>query len=135
MFGDSGFIALKKALEVCALRQKVISNNIANLTTPYFQPSRVEFEEILRQRMRECKLRGKRTHARHLPLGRVRLKDIIDIAPRIRVNNAPIPEGKINNVVLEKEMTEMAQNAIKHEGSTKLLAYKYKLLLSAIGGK
>ena len=135
MFNDSGFIALKKALEVCVLRQKVISNNIANLTTPYFQPARVEFEEILRERMRECKLRGIRTHRRHLPLGRVQLKDIIDITPRIRINNEPIPEGKINNVVLEKEMTEMAENAIKHEGATKLIAYKYKLLLAAIGGK
>lgn len=41
----------EKALDVAALRQQVIANNIANVNSPGFAPSKVEFESELKKCM------------------------------------------------------------------------------------
>ena len=51
MFG--GMINLQNALDAAALRQKVISSNIANINTPGYQPKAVAFEEHLKKAMVE----------------------------------------------------------------------------------
>jgi flagellar basal-body rod protein FlgB len=41
----------EKAMDVAALRQQVIANNISNVNTPNFAPSKVCFEDELKQCM------------------------------------------------------------------------------------
>jgi len=41
----------EKALDVAALRQQVIANNISNVNTPGYAPSKVEFEAELKKCM------------------------------------------------------------------------------------
>ena len=42
---------LQKAVGAATLRQKVISDNIANVNTPQFKKSEVQFEELLAKEM------------------------------------------------------------------------------------
>lgn len=43
--------SLEKALDVASLRQQVIANNIANVNTPGYAPSKVNFEDEMKRCM------------------------------------------------------------------------------------
>lgn len=47
MFDSVTSVAINSALDGLALRQRVIANNVANLSTPGFLAGRVAFEETL----------------------------------------------------------------------------------------
>ncbi len=47
MFDSVTYVALNSAADSLALRQRVIANNIANINTPNFQATRVQFEDEL----------------------------------------------------------------------------------------
>ena len=47
MFDSVTFVALNSALDGLALRQRVIANNVANINTPNFHATRVQFEDEL----------------------------------------------------------------------------------------
>ena len=49
MLDDVSIDALKAALQGLSARQDAISNNIANVNTPYYTARRVEFEGALRR--------------------------------------------------------------------------------------
>lgn len=87
--------ALERALSAASLRQQVIANNIANLNTPGFKRSRVEFESLL---------------AEALAKG----EDPSQVRPKVvqETNSIGRPDG--NNVALELEMTELAETQIWH---------------------
>jgi len=135
LFQDTGFFALKKGIEAYKVRQTVIAHNLSNITTPRYRALRVEFEEILRQRLQAFKIRGKRTHPRHIPCGRVTLREIANEVPKVGIDRSPIPPGRINNVNVDKEITQMAMTGVRWDAAVQLLNYKYKKLMSAITGR
>lgn len=47
MFDSVTYVALNSAIDGLAQRQRVIANNVANINTPNFQASRVQFEDEL----------------------------------------------------------------------------------------
>ena len=52
-FGGIGTELLIKSLDAVWLRQRVISNNIANSETPGYKSKTVEFESLLRRSYRQ----------------------------------------------------------------------------------
>lgn len=128
IFGDIGFWSAKKGLDVSSLRQKVIAQNVANVTTPGYGAMEVKFEEILQEKLK-FKLSGSRTHPMHLPIGRAR---ITEVEPEVVMSSAPIPPGKVNNVEIDKEMVELAKNSLNWDAYTNLLSFKYRLLTQSI---
>ncbi|MCK4306911.1 flagellar basal body rod protein FlgB [candidate division WOR-3 bacterium] len=117
IFGDIGFLALKKGLEVGALRHNVIAQNIANLSTPEYLAGEVVFEELLNL---ESKLPATLTHSAHLPTGRSQIE---------RVKPFISSSGTVD---IDREMVRLAKNSISWNTYTQLLSLKYKMLLSAI---
>ena len=47
IMNSSNFDYLSRGLEAANLRHEVISNNIANVNTPHFKRSAVNFEDLL----------------------------------------------------------------------------------------
>ena len=70
--GSSMVNSLSGALGAAELRHKVISNNIANVNTPHFKKSVVDFEELLAKELQPDtnKLALTKTNAKHLPLSK-----------------------------------------------------------------
>jgi flagellar basal-body rod protein FlgB len=95
------------------LRQKAISNNIANLQTPGYRRIKVRFEELL---------------ARALDSG----GSIKDIDPQIYEARETAVKSNGNDVVLEKEVGEMVKNTLRHKAYIRLLKKKYAQIELAI---
>lgn len=130
-FGDIGFVAAKKGLSAAFLREKVISQNIANITTPGYESKEVRFEELLREEV-GFKLSAVRTHPAHLLVGK---RDLGDVEPEIVKSSVAILPGAVNNVDIDREMVELAKNSIDWDGMVSLLSYKYRMLRASITGK
>ena len=120
---------LKKALDVYANRHKVVADNIANVQTEGYGAQSFRFEEYLSEA--DMKLTGARTHSSHLHLGRRQLEsthgDIADTQSSY--------DNGINNVDIDKEMTDLATNDLSYRLTTRLLSMKYANLRSAIRGR
>jgi flagellar basal-body rod protein FlgB len=118
---------LEKALASSALRQKTISNNIANVNTPGFKKSDVLFEDKLQAAMDQSLIPLTRTNANHLPSGATG-----DLEPSVVVDSTSSMRLDGNNVDIDKEMASLAKNSIYYDAVAQQLSKHYGLLLSAI---
>lgn len=131
--GKVHFNVLERGLDAAALRQRVIANNIANVDTPRFKRSEVQFEQMLAQTLRErhSSFIGKRTDERHLYIGQA----------------APIPAARLatdmhsamnnnnNNVDIDQEMSLLAKNQLRYNVMIDQLNHEMKQLRIAIDGR
>lgn len=118
---------LARALDASAMRQKAISNNIANVDTPHFKPARVEFEEILKKQLGNSTFVGNRTNDKHITIG----KQGTVPSPSL-VKQATVMKNNGNGVDLDYEMTEMAQNSVWYQSLTYGINAEFDLLKTAI---
>lgn len=99
-----------------SLRQKAISNNIANLETPGYRRIDVKFEELLAKCLNS--------------------KDTINLSkimPQIyRPEQTPVKSNG-NDVNYEAEVGHMIKNTIRHKALIRLLGKKYKQIELAMG--
>lgn len=121
--GDrAGLGALKQALALYALRQKILARNIANAEVPGYSPLAVKppsaFTRLLEGREG---VRVVTTDPRHLP-GRSG-----GTGPRVVAE-----EG--GEVEVDGEMASLAENQLAYRLAVRLLEGKYKQLHSAITG-
>ncbi len=99
---------LNQAMNASDLRQKTISNNIANINTPGYKVERVLFEEKLRKATNSDELELNQTNKRHIPLN----DSFNNFEPElVRKNDTSIKDNG-NNVDLEYEMSEKAVNEL-----------------------
>jgi len=111
--------SLEKLLDFTSLRQKVISQNIANAETKDYKRREVEFKEILDNRMQSVKDPQKIS---------------TEFNVRIDEESPVLSDG--NNVDINKEMSEMAKNTIMFQFASKKLHGYYQTLQGVIrGGK
>jgi len=129
MFSQSHLGHLKQALDVYARRHKVIADNIANVESTDYRAQEYRFEDLLAGAGQ--RLRGARTHAGHLPVGQ---RDLTDTEGEVRETRTDFDNG-INNVDIDREMTDLATNDLSYRLATRLLSMKYGVLRSAIRGR
>ena len=100
------------------LRQKAISNNIANIESPGYRRLDVRFEEVLSKLLDSP--------------GEI---DLGDLDPELyRPENTPV-NSKGNDVNLESEIGKLIKNSIFHKAYIRLLSNKYKQIDAAINLK
>ena len=114
-----------KALDASWQKNQAISNNIANVNTPDYKRETVEFEEVLKRAI-GMSMPVSRTHEKHMPL-------TSDISPSIVKDQNTSFRRDGNNVNIDTEMVELAENQIKYETITKQLNSTMKRLRMAIG--
>lgn len=124
---------LERSLDVSTLRQRTISNNIANVDTPYFKSKQVVFEEILQSQMNGSgsKLESNRTDQRHFSFGQA--KGRIP-APQIISNPQAFVQNNGNDVDVEYEMNQMAKNQIWYNGLVQMTNGYFTKMKSVIEG-
>ena len=112
IFNSSNFNYLPRAMTAANIRQEVIANNIANVNTPNFRKSNVEFEELLAREIygeeSDGKLRMARTHDKHLPYVPPQFR----AEPTIEQDNTTIMRVDDNNVDIDIEMATLAKNQL-----------------------
>lgn len=117
--------ALQTSLGMRQLRQNITSSNIANAETPGYHAQKVDFEEALGRALDIDGLRGmSATDGKHYAVGgkTARVRPEIYDNPEAAVNN----DG--NTVDLEKEMSNLAENAILYKAALQLINKKMAAL-------
>lgn len=106
---------LQRALGAAQLRQNVIAHNIANVNTPGFKRSHVEFEEALAKALEEG-------------------RDAKSVQPAViqETDTSLRPDG--NNVDIEVENAEMAENQVYYSALARQLSDHFSRLRTAIRG-
>lgn len=119
---------MSKALDASALRQKSISNNIANVDTPNYKATTVSFEEMLKKEVSAGSFVGNRTHDKHIAIG-----------ASGRIPNAKLDEVDVvlknngNGVDLDYEMTELSKNTLWYQSLTYSINEEFNLLKTVMG--
>ena len=112
IFNSSNFNYLPRALTAANMRQEVIANNVANVNTPNFKKSVVEFEELLAREIYgeedDRKLKMARTHDKHLPYVPLEFR----AEPTISQDNSTVMRVDDNNVDIDIEMASLAKNQL-----------------------
>lgn len=109
---DKTAVMLEKSLGVSALRYKVIANNIANLDTPGFKKSYVDFEDILKS-----------------AIGSQANPDKIQaVEPKVQRETLSSLRVDGNNVDLEEEMTQLVMNTLNYNFSAQQINKKLAML-------
>jgi flagellar basal-body rod protein FlgB len=122
---------LQKGLDTAWLRNEVISNNIANVDTPGFKASEVEFENIMAAALGDGddELQLEATDERHIS-GAVH--SVSEVAPRIVTDIDTSAGYDENNVNIENEMVELAKNSIDYYALISKVNSEFRKLNTAI---
>ncbi len=121
---------LGKLLDLSVNRHKLISSNIANVTTPGYKAKSIDFDSELKKAMTPDRAPLSVTHERHIPLSRSRHS-----LPKVSESEHTENSTGINSVDIDAEMADLAQNQLVFELGAKLVAGKFKGLKSAIRGR
>lgn len=117
-------------LDAAMLRQKTISNNIANINTPTYNRQFVSFEEKLRALVDgDADISGKMTHRDHIPIDPVGLKWA---QPSVHSEDWTAMRNDENNIDIDREMGDMAKNSIMYQFLLKRVSSKFTTLNTVI---
>lgn len=122
--GEQGleYNLLKQALDVSALKQETISNNIANVNTPDFKSDKVLFEDYFKNSISKNTLSN--THERHFAVG--------NTLPRVEKNEDTFIQDNGNNVDIDYEMAELSANNLYYDAVVSQLNAQYAMIRSVI---
>lgn len=124
---------MNKALDAYSLRQRTISKNIANVTSPHYRPEEVKFEEFFHEA--EVSATGERTDEMHIPIGKKGVNDV-----EAERADAAVPEPEVyfsgeTHVNIDKEMSKLAQNQIRFRFGSLMVKGYFTGMTSAITGQ
>lgn len=121
---SSGIKTLEKFIDYCAVKNKVISKNIANIGTENYRRQDVDFKTVLNN-VGQIKA----TNPKHLKL------------PENNPNSFELSKDKsmenvsgVNNVDIDKEMSELAANSIQFRFASRKIGDYYRGLQNVIKG-
>lgn len=121
---SSGIKNLEKFIDYCSVKNKVISKNIANIGTENYKRQDVNFKEVLNS-VGEMKA----TNPKHLKLPEINLENF-EISKDKSLENT----SGINNVDIDKEMSELAANSIQFRFASRKIGDYYRGLQNVIKG-
>ena len=119
-----------RALAAANLRHEVLSNNIANVNTPYFRRSHVRFEDLLKKELGledDPLMKVVRTHDRHLPIpyhGKTHAFIEQESTTNMRLDG--------NNVDIDIEMADVAKNQLYYNAMANQISSHIGKLKSVI---
>jgi flagellar basal-body rod protein FlgB len=119
VFSDLTTDTLAKCLDAVGFKHRVIADNIANVETPGFKRSEVNFEGQLRSALSS----GSEETAE----ARIRT---IQAQAQVDYSSPSRPDG--NNVSIDREMAEMTKNTLQYESLVQLMELKGSMIRSAI---
>ena len=124
---DDSFGVLRRGLTYSSLRHELISDNIANASTPGYQRKDLEFSGILQANMSQV-LPLRMTQSRHMPLN----TESLDRFFRVMHPSDTDTKSDGNNVDLDKEVIAMTDNSLYYNTLTTVLSRKLRILKTAV---
>jgi flagellar basal-body rod protein FlgB len=129
MFMDRTSRLLSKVLDLRAVRQSVISGNLANAETPGYIQKAVPFERELQKAFDNNGIKLKKSEPGHISGNDGIMENSFNPYKLVR------EYGKPNELNIDTEMAKMAQNNLMYEASTRLLSKKFELLKAVIDSR
>lgn len=118
---------LKNAIEASSFRQDAINSNIANINTDNYKTNQVVFETLLTQSVHGVTIN--KTQDQHLGSS-----NIADIKPIVSKRTGTSVKENGNNVDLDMEMVNLAENSLYYQALISQLNGQYSRLKTIIGG-
>jgi flagellar basal-body rod protein FlgB len=115
---------LQAAMSGLAARQRAIANNVANVDTPGFKASQVNFEDVLNQAVSRAKP-GTQVNQSTLD-GRMRATTLDD---------ATSSRADGNNVDIDQQMEMLSEANLNYSALTQVMATRLGILHSVIKGQ
>ena len=132
ILNDAINTVLVKQMDACAMRQQVIANNIANVNTPGFKKSTVNFQQQLRAALGNSSMEIKATNKRHIAGGSP--NKLEGLSPRVdRVDGTSMKAGQ-NNVDLDEEMVNLTANTLMYQFAARVKSDRANSLSYVIKG-
>ncbi len=140
MFANNSFgrtlDILHRSMDVAALRQNVIANNIANADTPNFKRSSVNFESQLKAALESERaprpLQARMTRERHVPF--TQPVDYRTVRPQRRLDYLTTTDNNGNNVDIEVESMNYLNNQLLYTLMTDTVNQQFQRLNLVIRG-
>jgi flagellar basal-body rod protein FlgB len=119
--------AVKTALDGLALREQMISRNIANVDTPGYQAQNVSFENAVKTALKKAEAPAlTTTNIGHMQVG----------LPATTMTATDRPGGTQradqNDVDIDAEMTEMNETVIRYQALTQMISRKFSLIKAIV---
>ena len=130
IFSNPNQQLIEQSLSAASMRQKTISQNIANVDTPNYKAKKTVFEHQLKDAINNDRLNAYRTDPRHLEFGgrgRTNTHIVVD-------RNNTMFNHNGNNVDIEHEMAEMAKNQIYYNALIDRLNGRFNNIRTVVGG-
>jgi flagellar basal-body rod protein FlgB len=126
LFSSDSFRVLEKGLDGAQLRQKAISQNIANVDTPKYKAKTVSFKDTLTETINQNSLRAYRTNSKHVEFGSSNNEPVIQTSKSTMYNHNQ------NNVDIDGEMAELAKNQIYYNALIERINGRFSSLKEVI---
>lgn len=124
LFSGSVMKNLEMALDGSALKQKTISNNLANVDTPGYKAKETVFNQEFKK-----SLQAYRTDQRHFSFG---TESSSSFSVREKTNTVMNHNG--NNVDVDKEMAELAKNQLYYQTLVQRINGKFNSIKMVVKG-
>lgn len=125
---DQTMNTLENSLNYSTTKNKAISNNIANIDTPNYKAQDVSFQSLLQEAADNLEL--KNTDVKHFR------KTNDSSSHHIKTKTDTIFNHNGNNVDIDKEMADLAENQIFHRSLIDRMNGKFQTIQNVVrGGK
>jgi flagellar basal-body rod protein FlgB len=131
MFDGGALQSIERTLQFTATRHTMLTNNIANLDTPYFKPTDISprsFHETLGEAVDD------RRKQRNRDTRELKFTDA-GLFARAQQTNAGILYHDQNNRDLERTMQHLAENTLAHNAAVEMMRNQFEMLRTAIRGR
>ncbi len=136
MFDNGAMPVLERVVQFTGARHKVLTDNIANLSTPYFKPRDLNtdsFQATLRDAIDRRRQTPKPTTG---PLHVFDTRQLGFQHDRLDATAKPSHQGILfhdqNNRDLERTMQHLAENTLTHNSAIEVLRNEFSIMLTAI---
>jgi flagellar basal-body rod protein FlgB len=119
---------LENSLDYASTKNRVISNNIANVDTPNYKTKDVVFKDVLDQAI-QSKLEARKTNEKHFSF-----QPESQSTYRVITKNNTVYNHNGNNVDIDKQMSDLAKNQIYYNSLVDRMSGKFNSLRTVIRG-
>lgn len=123
-------MVIGKSLDAASLSVRVIANNIANVNTPRFKRSEVDFDSQLQSALAFVPSKMTLTHPRHI--GDQPRMNLSEIRPEVILRSDTALRNDKNNVDVELEMGKLARLDIMYRSLLEFQRARMGMLRTAI---
>lgn len=136
MFDSGALPVLHRLVQFTEERHKVLTNNVANLSTPYFKPGDLDAKSFQTALGRAIDKRRAAAHANDGPLALRDTRQLMFRPDRLEVRPQATNDGILyhdqNNRDLERTMQQLAENTLAHNAAIEMLRNQFAMIQTAI---